>query len=130
MENREDLKLILEYLPVFVRSSSLFWPPPVVEALKALSKGPDRSQVDSGEVLFLAVSDIRHSLNLHPLFPSSAADGYSLFFDDVIIFTLLYLLLILPLITPHSIYHTQLLGQVHYSRGRLVWVLVCSRSLL
>ncbi|KAM7486429.1 hypothetical protein LguiA_002438 [Lonicera macranthoides] len=83
MENREDLKSMLEYLPVFVRSSSLFWPPPVVEALKALSKGSDHSQVDSGEVLFLAVSDIRHSLNLHPLFPSSAADGYSLFFDDL-----------------------------------------------
>ncbi|KAL6971831.1 poly(ADP-ribose) glycohydrolase, partial [Sarracenia purpurea var. burkii] len=35
MEDREDLKSILPYLPVVIRSSKLFWPSQVVEALKA-----------------------------------------------------------------------------------------------
>lgn len=85
MENREDLNSILEFLPVVLRSSALFWPSQVVEALKALSKGPEHSQVDSGEVLFLAISDLRNSLNLSadPL-AFSTADGFSLFFDDLI----------------------------------------------
>jgi poly(ADP-ribose) glycohydrolase len=82
MDHREDLISILPYLPLVLRGSSLFWPPLVVEALKALSKGPHHSHVDSGEVLFLAISDIRHSLNLQSL-PSSVADGYTLFFDDL-----------------------------------------------
>ncbi|CAI9268918.1 unnamed protein product [Lactuca saligna] len=85
MENREDLNSILEFLPVVLRSSALFWPSQVVEALKALSKGPQHSKVDSGEVLFLAISDLRNSLNLSadPL-AFSTADGFSLFFDDLI----------------------------------------------
>ncbi|KAA8532188.1 hypothetical protein F0562_006670 [Nyssa sinensis] len=86
MEDREDLMSILPYLPLVLRSSSLFWPPKVVEALKALSRGPDHSKVESGEVLFLAIFDIRHSLSLSlsaESLASSAADGYALFFDDL-----------------------------------------------
>uniref|UniRef100_A0A5B6ZCL6 poly(ADP-ribose) glycohydrolase n=1 Tax=Davidia involucrata TaxID=16924 RepID=A0A5B6ZCL6_DAVIN len=86
MEEREDLRSILPYLPLVLRSSSLFWPSQVVEALKALSRGPDHSKVDSGELLFLAISDIRHSLTLTlsaESLASSAADGYALFFDDL-----------------------------------------------
>ncbi|KAK3035394.1 hypothetical protein RJ639_032922 [Escallonia herrerae] len=85
MENREELESMLPFLPVLLRSSSLFWPPAAVEALKALARGPDHSKVDSGEVLFLAISDIRLSLNLaaDPL-ASAAAHGYALFFDDLI----------------------------------------------
>ncbi|KAK9288928.1 hypothetical protein L1049_017399 [Liquidambar formosana] len=71
---------------VVLRSSSVFWPPQVVEALKALSGGPHHSKVDSGEVLFVAISDLRHSLSLssHRL-ASSAADGYALFFDQLML---------------------------------------------
>lgn len=84
MESREDLKSILPFLPVVLRSSSLFWPSQVIEALKALSRGPDHSRVDSGKVLFLAISDIRQSLSLTTeIFTPSAADGYSLFFDEL-----------------------------------------------
>lgn len=87
MENREDLTSILPFLPLCLRSSSLFWPPPVVEALKALSQGPHYSNVNSGQVLSLAISDIRNSLSL-PEFSisSSASDGFALFFDDVNLF--------------------------------------------
>ncbi|KAI8537138.1 hypothetical protein RHMOL_Rhmol09G0002400 [Rhododendron molle] len=86
MEDREDLRSILAYLPVVSRSSSLFWPSQVVEALKALSSGPHHSRVDSGEVLFLAIADLRQSLSLTHFSDSlafAAADGYSLFFDDL-----------------------------------------------
>ncbi|KAI7748043.1 hypothetical protein M8C21_028547 [Ambrosia artemisiifolia] len=84
MENRSDLSSILSYLPVVCRSSALFWPSKVVEALKALNKGPDHSKVDSGQILFLAISDLRHSLSLSSDSLSfSTADGYSLFFDDL-----------------------------------------------
>nr|GFB00477.1 poly(ADP-ribose) glycohydrolase 1-like isoform X2 [Tanacetum cinerariifolium] len=83
MENREDLNTIIGFLPLVLRSSSLFWPSQVVEALKALSKGPHHSKVDSGQVLFLAVEDIRHSLNLsNDVLAFSTGDGFSLFFDD------------------------------------------------
>ncbi|KAK2980962.1 hypothetical protein RJ640_018046 [Escallonia rubra] len=85
MENRQELESMLPFLPVLLRSSSLFWPPPAVEALKALARGPDHSKVDSGEVLFLAISDIRLSLNLAAdRLAASAAHGYALFFDDLI----------------------------------------------
>ncbi|KAK1426422.1 hypothetical protein QVD17_15093 [Tagetes erecta] len=84
MENRDDLNSILEFLPVVLRSSSLFWPSQVVEALKALSKGPDHSQVHSGQVLFLAISDLRQSLTLSSDdLAFSTADGFSLYFDDL-----------------------------------------------
>lgn len=79
MENREDLKSILPFLPIILRSSSLFWPTPILEALKDLSKGPDHSNVDSGRLLGLAISDLTNSL----AFSDDALQGYSLFFDDL-----------------------------------------------
>ncbi|GJV57771.1 poly(ADP-ribose) glycohydrolase 1-like protein isoform X1 [Tanacetum coccineum] len=82
MENREDLDLIIGFLPVVLGSSSLFWPSQVVEALKALSKGPDHSKVDSGEILFLAISDIRQSLKLSDdLMPREEANKW---FEEVL----------------------------------------------
>ncbi|KAK4256152.1 hypothetical protein QN277_009057 [Acacia crassicarpa] len=85
MENREDLTSILPFLPLLLRSSSLFWPSQVVEALKVLARGPLHSQVDSGELLFLAISDLRKSLCLsaQPLAPS-ASQGYAFFFDELL----------------------------------------------
>ncbi|KAM5548321.1 hypothetical protein ABKV19_002332 [Rosa sericea] len=86
MEEREDLKSILAFLPVVARSWNLFWPSQVVETLKDLARGPQHSGVNSGEVLFAAISDLRRSLSLsssfHPLTPC-AADGYALFFDEI-----------------------------------------------
>nr|GFB42042.1 poly(ADP-ribose) glycohydrolase 1-like isoform X2 [Tanacetum cinerariifolium] len=83
MKNRKDLNTIIGFLPVVLGSSSLFWPSQVVEALKALSKGPDHSKVDSGDILFLTISDIRQSLNLSgDVLAFSTGDGFSLFFDD------------------------------------------------
>ncbi|KAJ1391218.1 Pol [Sesbania bispinosa] len=80
MENREDLSSILPYLPVVMRSSSLFWPSQVVETLREL--GTDR--VNSGHLLFNTISDLRNSLSLSsdPLAPSAAL-GYPLFFDEL-----------------------------------------------
>ena len=70
-----------------LESSTLAWPHQVIEALKSLSQGPSHSRVDSGEVLFLAISDLRNSLSLSPhLLAPSAADGYALFFDEVFFF--------------------------------------------
>ncbi|XP_050383404.1 poly(ADP-ribose) glycohydrolase 1-like [Argentina anserina] len=85
MEEREDLKSILGYLPVVARSWSLFWPSQVVETLKDLARGPDHSRVNSGEVLFVAISDLRRSLSVSSSLPLSpcAADGYALFFDEI-----------------------------------------------
>ena len=85
MENREDLRSILPYLPVVMRSSTLFWPSQVVEALKELARGPIHSHVDSGHILFTAITDMRNSLSLssQPLAPSASL-GYALFFDEVI----------------------------------------------
>ncbi|XP_022858837.1 poly(ADP-ribose) glycohydrolase 1-like isoform X1 [Olea europaea var. sylvestris] len=84
LETREDLKSILPYLPLILRSSALLWPPAVVEALKSLARGPIHSNVDSGQVLAIAISDLRNSLSLpdsalHP----SALNGYALYFDDL-----------------------------------------------
>ncbi|KAH9782504.1 poly(ADP-ribose) glycohydrolase 1 [Citrus sinensis] len=84
MESRDDLKSILAYLPVLVRSTNLFWPSKVVEALKEMAQGPDHSRVNSGEVLFVAIRDMRSSLSLlQPLAPF-ASEGYALFFDELI----------------------------------------------
>lgn len=85
MEKREDLRSFLPYLPVVMRSSTLFWPSHVVEALKELARGPLHSHVDSGHILFTAIEDIRNSLSLssNSLAPSTSL-GYSLFFDEVI----------------------------------------------
>ncbi|CAH2059872.1 unnamed protein product [Thlaspi arvense] len=85
MENREDLNSILPYLPLVIRSSSLYWPPRVVEALKAMSEGPSHSRVDSGEVLWQAISDMRRSLSLSTsLLAPSASQGYAFLFDELI----------------------------------------------
>jgi len=87
MENRQDLGSILPFLPLKLESSSLVWPNQVIEALKSLSKGPSHSRVDSGEVLFLAISDLRNSLSLSSLYLApSTGDGYALFFDEVRLF--------------------------------------------
>ncbi|KAM4113533.1 hypothetical protein ACJW30_04G002500 [Castanea mollissima] len=84
MESREDLNSILPYLPLVMRSSTLFWPSQVVEALKAMARGPLHSRVDSGELLFLAISDLRHSLSLsNHHFAPSFPQGYALFFDEL-----------------------------------------------
>ncbi|PKA61597.1 Poly(ADP-ribose) glycohydrolase 1 [Apostasia shenzhenica] len=85
MELREDLKSIVPFLPFIVRSSTLiYWPPKALESLKSLSLGPDISRVDSGEILFDAIVDLRDSLGLssEPMAPH-AAEGYSLFFDEL-----------------------------------------------
>ncbi|KAJ4965510.1 hypothetical protein NE237_017359 [Protea cynaroides] len=84
MEHREDLKSILPFLPAVLRSCSLFWPSQVVETLGTLSRGPEHSRVDSGEVLFLAISNLRDSIGLSSeLLTDSVAEGYALFFDEL-----------------------------------------------
>ncbi|KAI3997539.1 hypothetical protein MKX01_029370 [Papaver californicum] len=88
MENHENLNSILPLLPIILQSSSpspsLSWPNQIIEALKSLSKGPDHSRVESGEVLFLAISDLRNSLGLSSFEINSFAEqGYSLFFDEL-----------------------------------------------
>ncbi|KAK7307991.1 hypothetical protein VNO77_41532 [Canavalia gladiata] len=80
MEETEELRSILPYLPVVMRSSSLFWPSQVVETLRELGRG----RVDSVHDLLLAISDLRNSLSLssEPLAPSTS-HGYALFFDEM-----------------------------------------------
>lgn len=57
----------------------------MVEALKAMSEGPSHSRVDSGEVLWQAISDMRRSLSLSArLLAPSAPQGYALLFDELI----------------------------------------------
>ncbi|KAK4403260.1 Poly(ADP-ribose) glycohydrolase 1 [Sesamum angolense] len=81
MEARTDFGSILPFLPVILRSSTVFWPPSVVEALKSLSQGPIHSNVNSGQLFALAIADLRNSLGISALH-SSASLGFSLFFDD------------------------------------------------
>uniref|UniRef100_A0A453MGV6 PARG helical domain-containing protein n=1 Tax=Aegilops tauschii subsp. strangulata TaxID=200361 RepID=A0A453MGV6_AEGTS len=57
---RGDLRSILPQLPVVLRGGALFWPAAAQEQLRALSLGPDVSRV------------------------TSAAEGYALFFDDLL----------------------------------------------
>lgn len=80
MEESEELRSILPYLPLFMRSSSLFWPSQAVETLRELGGG----RVDSGHLLFQAISHLRNALSLssQPLSPSTSL-GYELFFDEV-----------------------------------------------
>ncbi|KAK7308883.1 hypothetical protein RJT34_05194 [Clitoria ternatea] len=80
MEEREDLRSILPYLPVVMRSSSLFWPSRVVESLRELVT----RRVHSSHTFFLAISHLRNSLSLssQPL-PPSTLHGYALFFDEL-----------------------------------------------
>ncbi|KAL0381991.1 UNVERIFIED_CONTAM: Poly(ADP-ribose) glycohydrolase 1 [Sesamum calycinum] len=82
MESRTDFGSILPFLPLILRSSTVFWPPSVVEALKSLSQGPIHSNVNSGQLFALAIADLRNSLGISALH-SSALLGFSLFFDDL-----------------------------------------------
>ncbi|XP_047329793.1 poly(ADP-ribose) glycohydrolase 1-like isoform X2 [Impatiens glandulifera] len=85
MEDREDLKSILPYLPLSLCSSSLFWPNQVVETLTSLSRGPSHSGVTSGYKLFQVISDLRRAISLtlpFDILDFSAADGYALLFDE------------------------------------------------
>lgn len=84
MESREDLNTIFPFLPLILRSSSLFWPPKALAVLKALSNGPDYSGVDSGAIFFDAIIDLRDCIFLsgERLAPS-AHRGYVIFFDQV-----------------------------------------------
>ncbi|RWR96705.1 hypothetical protein CKAN_02610300 [Cinnamomum micranthum f. kanehirae] len=84
MESREDLNSIFPFLPLILRSSSLFWPPKALAALKALSSGPNYSGVDSGAIFFDAIIDLRDCVSLsgESLAPS-AHRGYVLFFDQL-----------------------------------------------
>ncbi|KAK6161529.1 hypothetical protein DH2020_004910 [Rehmannia glutinosa] len=82
MESRDDFRSILPFLPLILRSSAVFWPPSVMEALKSLSKGPSHSNVNSGQLFALAIADLRNSLGLPSLYPSASL-GFSLFFDDL-----------------------------------------------
>lgn len=95
MEGRKDLGSILPFIPLIQRSSALLWPSPAEEALKALSLGPDLSRVDSGEVFFDAILDLRDALGLsHDVLASKAANGYALFFDKVLWFPCVFVDLI------------------------------------
>jgi poly(ADP-ribose) glycohydrolase len=86
MENRSDLHSILPFLPLILRASSLSWSERAEDSLRALSLGPAVSHVDSGEVLFDFILDLRDSLHPYsqpPLSPR-APQGYLLFFDEVL----------------------------------------------
>ncbi|KAJ8774097.1 hypothetical protein K2173_009528 [Erythroxylum novogranatense] len=85
METREDLGSIVSLLPLLIRSSNVFWPSQAVELLKTLSKGPAFSNVNTGETLFVAISDLR---GLIPTLPANrlapfSHEGYALFFDEL-----------------------------------------------
>ncbi|XP_051123031.1 poly(ADP-ribose) glycohydrolase 1-like isoform X2 [Andrographis paniculata] len=82
MDEREDFQSIMPFLPLFLRSSSLFWQPAVAEFLKCLAKGPLHSKVNSGESFAAAISDMRKEFRLSPLHPSASL-GFSRFFDSL-----------------------------------------------
>ena len=85
MEGRQDLASILPLLPLTLSSSSLIWPPRVVDFLKKLSLGPDISRVCSGKMFFDAITELRISVGLsEESLAFNAAFGYSIFFDQVI----------------------------------------------
>ncbi|KAF3795073.1 Poly(ADP-ribose) glycohydrolase 1 [Nymphaea thermarum] len=85
MEKRKDLNSILPFLPLTLRCSSLCWPPLALEALKVLSRGPAQSKVDSGDVLFDAIVDLRHHLGLSgESLAWAAGKGYTRFFSVLI----------------------------------------------
>ncbi|KAL0897208.1 hypothetical protein Bca101_081169 [Brassica carinata] len=86
MDKREDLRSMLQYLPlVFQSSSSLVWPPSVEQELQTMSTGPGESMVNSGEALALRITTMRQSISLNAsdLAPY-ASQGYALFFDEKI----------------------------------------------
>ncbi|KZV21221.1 poly(ADP-ribose) glycohydrolase 1-like [Dorcoceras hygrometricum] len=78
----DRLNSILPFLPLCRRSSALFWPPVVVEFLKSLSKGPRYSELRTGQLLALAISELRNSLH----FPNnySLRLGFAIFFDNLL----------------------------------------------
>ncbi|XP_073283866.1 poly(ADP-ribose) glycohydrolase 1-like [Primulina huaijiensis] len=78
----DPVNSILPFLPLCRRSSALFWPPAVVEFLKSLSKGPLHSQVSTGQLLALAIYELRNSLHFPPNY--SLRLGFALFFDDLL----------------------------------------------
>ncbi|KAK7354903.1 hypothetical protein VNO80_14145 [Phaseolus coccineus] len=80
MEKSEELRSILPYLPLQMRSSSLFWPSQAAETLRKLGGG----RVHSGDLLFQEISHLRNALSLSskPLSPSTSL-GYAHFFDKV-----------------------------------------------
>ncbi|XVF86196.1 hypothetical protein PTKIN_Ptkin18bG0021000 [Pterospermum kingtungense] len=73
----------MESILPFVIGRRLIWPSKVVEALEAMCRGPDHSQVNSGHVLSIAISDIRASLSIHEPLAPYAPQGYALFFDEL-----------------------------------------------
>ncbi|KAK7354905.1 hypothetical protein VNO80_14147 [Phaseolus coccineus] len=80
MEESEELRSILPYLPLQMRSSSLFWPSQAAETLRKLGGG----RVHSGHLLFQEIAHLRNALSLSskPLSPSTSL-GYAHFFDEV-----------------------------------------------
>ncbi|XP_073046140.1 poly(ADP-ribose) glycohydrolase 1-like [Primulina eburnea] len=78
----DPVNSILPFLPLCRRSSALFWPPVVVEFLKSLSKGPLHSKVSTGQLLALAIYELRNSLHFPPNY--SLRLGFALFFDDLL----------------------------------------------
>lgn len=91
MEKREDLRSILEYLPLVAQDSSLVWPPSVEEELQKMSRGPSESRqsmVNSGEALASHITNMRKSLSYAPY----ALQGYAFYFDKVTILLSFHLL--------------------------------------
>lgn len=88
MEKREDLRSILEYLPLVAQDSSLVWPPSVEEELQKMSRGPSESMVNSGEALASHITNMRKSLSYAPY----ALQGYAFYFDKVTILLSFHLL--------------------------------------
>jgi hypothetical protein len=85
MEKRADVRSILPFLPLQLRGSSFAWPEGAEDSIKSLSMGPTVSHVDSGDQLFEFILALRNALGFsseRPLSPH-AADGFSLFFDQV-----------------------------------------------
>ncbi|KAJ4903394.1 putative poly(ADP-ribose) glycohydrolase 2 [Raphanus sativus] len=85
MEKREDPRSILKYLPLVAQSPSLAWPRSVEQELQTISKGPDKSMVNSGEALALHITNMRKYLSLNAGDGSpNPLQGYSVFFDKKI----------------------------------------------
>lgn len=96
MEKREDLRSMLQYLPLVVQSSSMAWPPSLEQELQTMSAGPSESMVNSGEAFALRITSMRQSISLNAsdLAPY-ASQGYALFFDEVTIVLLSWFLFVL-----------------------------------
>uniref|UniRef100_A0A1J3IXG8 poly(ADP-ribose) glycohydrolase n=1 Tax=Noccaea caerulescens TaxID=107243 RepID=A0A1J3IXG8_NOCCA len=85
MEKRADLRSLLQYLPLVAQSSSLVWPPSVIQELQIMSRGPNESMVTSGEVLALHITNMRTSLSLNASnLAHNQLQGYAIYFDKKI----------------------------------------------